>query len=67
MPEVKRVIKLAPVGTNMVGYYRECTDLKCKRLVPCPYIKCQDDRIDFAVKDSTVQSFDPEDVVIDNA
>jgi len=57
-------IKITPKGTNKTGYYRECEDLKCKRFVACPYVRCQKDRTDFAVSDNVVKSFDPKDVVI---
>jgi hypothetical protein len=47
-------VKIAPKGTNMIGYYRECQEPKCTRLIPCPHIRCQDHRTDMAIRDWTV-------------
>lgn len=44
-------IKISPKGTNMTGHYRECSEVKCKNLVACPFVKCQSHRTDFAVND----------------
>ena len=62
----KLVIKIAPKDTNIIGFYRECQDTTCNNLVPCPHVKCQDCRTDFAVKDWIVVGIDPETVEIRN-
>ena len=54
----KMDVKITPPGTNMIGYYRECEELDCTRLVPCPHIRCQDHRTDMAIKDWTVTHID---------
>ena len=50
----KMDVKIAPKGTNMTGYYRECQESNCARLVPCPHIRCQEHRTDMAINDWTV-------------
>ncbi len=46
----KMDVKIASSGTNMIGYYRECQEPQCTRLVPCPHIRCQDHRTDMVIK-----------------
>ena len=52
-------VKIAPKETNMVGYYRECEESGCTRLVPCPHIMCQPHRKDMAIEDWSVESIEP--------
>jgi hypothetical protein len=52
-------VKIAPKGTNMIGYYRKCEEDSCTRLVPCPHIRCQPHRKDMAIKDWDVEYIDP--------
>ena len=67
-------VKIAPTytkeglkkSTNMPGYYRKCEDENCPRLIPCPYVKCQDHRTDMADIDWKVPHFEPEEVIIQN-
>ena len=59
-------VKLMPPKTNIPGYYRECEEPDCTRLIPCPYIRCQDHRKDFAIDDWSVTSFARDEVEIVN-
>ena len=43
--------KISPKGTNIPGFYRECDDYRCHRLIPCPHVNCQEHRTDMAIKD----------------
>lgn len=52
-------VKIAPKGTNMVGYYRECGESECTGLVPCIHIRCQFHRKDMAMKDWVVEHIEP--------
>lgn len=57
-------VMITPKGTNIPGYYRECQEPDCKRLVPCPHIRCQDHRKDFAVKDWVVPHIEPGEIQV---
>ncbi|MCV0398521.1 MAG: hypothetical protein K5785_00845 [Nitrosarchaeum sp.] len=57
-------IRLSPERTNIPGYYRKCADDKCNRYIPCPHVKCQEHRDDFAIKDWTVTGLEPSEVKI---
>lgn len=46
---------ISPKGTNIVGYYRKCGEVKCFRLIPCPHVRCQDHRTDMAIQDWIVE------------
>lgn len=69
---MKKQIKLATTyinkgittSLNVVGLYRICEEPNCKRYIPCPYVRCQDHRTDFALKDNTVNHLEPEEVEI---
>ena len=44
-------LPITPKGTNIPGSYRECEEVDCLRLVPCPHVRCQKHRTDMAVQD----------------
>ena len=48
-------LRKSPKGTNIPGHHRECEEDSCSRLIPCPYVRCQEHRTDMAIKDWTVQ------------
>ena len=52
---------------NIVGYYRICEETNCPRYIPCPYVRCQDHRTDYAIKDNIVNHYEPDQVEIINA
>lgn len=52
-------LRISTKGTNIPGYYRECEKGNCSRLIPCPYVRCQEHRTDMAIKDWTVQHVEP--------
>ena len=52
-------LKIAPPGTNMIGYYRNYEDPDCKRMIPCPHVRCQEHREDMAIKDWVVPHIEP--------
>ena len=52
--------KIAPKGTNIPGYYRKCDEPECTRLIPCPYVRCQDHRTDFAIDAYAVKHIEPD-------
>jgi len=52
-------VKIAPPGTNMIGYHRECEEPQCTRLIPCPHIRCQHHRTDMATRDWFVEHVEP--------
>ncbi|WP_420544695.1 hypothetical protein [Nitrosopumilus sp.] len=51
--------KISPKGTNITGYYRECEEGNCHRLIPCPHVRCQEHRTDMAIKDWNVPHIEP--------
>lgn len=42
---------------------RQCEDPNCTDYIPCPNVRCQKHRKDFAQKDNTIPSY-PEDKVV---
>ena len=52
-------LRISPKGTNIPGHHRECEEGNCSRLIPCPYVRCQEHRTDMAIKDWTVQDVEP--------
>ena len=48
-------LQISAKGTNIPGHHRECEEGNCSRLIPCPYVRCQERRTDMAIKDWTVQ------------
>ena len=51
--------RISPKGTNITGFYRECQEGSCHRLIPCPHIRCQEHRTDMAIKDWVVSHIEP--------
>lgn len=39
---------------NITGKYRLCEHVGCEKYIPCPFVKCQQHRTDFAMKDTKV-------------
>lgn len=63
----KTKIKLSPSGKHIVGCYSECEELynpNCTRLIPSPYVRCQEHRNDLAVKDNVVEYLEFDEVEI---
>ena len=52
-------LRISPNGTNIPGTYRKCEEDNCSRLIPCPHIRCQEHRIDMAIKDWVVSHIEP--------
>ncbi|MCV0410392.1 hypothetical protein [Nitrosopumilus sp.] len=52
-------MSISPKGTNILGLYRKCEEVECPRLIPCPYVRCQEHRTDMAIKDWIVSHLDP--------
>lgn len=55
-------IKISPDGKNLHGYYRKCEEKKCPNLIKCPYVRCQECRIDLAIDDYTISHITPENI-----
>ena len=52
-------VQISPEGTNISGFYRKCEEGTCKRLIPCPHVRCQEHRTDMAIKDWVVSHIEP--------
>ena len=57
-------IKLAPGNKATPGFYRKCEEVNCSRLIPTPYVKCQDHRTDYEISRFPVKHFEPNEVEI---
>lgn len=47
----------SPPGTNIPGMVRKCADPNCRDYIPCPHIRCQKHRKDFAIDNWVVPSY----------
>lgn len=45
------------IQTNITGKYRLCQHASCEKYIPCPFVKCQEHRTDFANVESPVKAW----------
>ncbi len=52
-------LRICTNGANIPSHHLECEEGNCSRLIPWPYVRCQEHRTDMAIKDWTVQHVEP--------
>ena len=57
-------IKLAPKNKATPGFYRICEEPNCPRLIPCPYVRCDEHRTDYEISRFPVKHLEPNEVEI---
>ena len=51
---MKLKLKISPDKKARPGMCRKCEDANCTVYIPTPYVRCQEHRTDYAVKETVV-------------